>query len=71
MAKDLYRDKVEISVFSLIEIKRAFGALIDDKESYLHNVFSDDYVHHALKELKQVYADYFGEEVKNWSHKKQ
>jgi hypothetical protein len=67
--RDLYKDKVEISVVALIEIKRAFGALIDNKESYLHKVFADDYVFGALEELKEVYAKYFEEEVKPWSNK--
>ena len=66
--KNLYKDKVEISVVALIEIKRAFGVLIDDKNSYLHKVFIDDNVHCVLNELKQVYADYFEEEVKLWTN---
>ena len=68
--KNLYKDKVEISVVALIEIKRAFSALLDNKDSYLHKVFSDDYVFDALKELKEVYADYFEEEVKVWTNKR-
>lgn len=64
--KNLYIDKVEISVVALIEIKRAFGVLISDKNSYLHQVFMDDNCHIALKELKEVYANYFEEEVKKW-----
>jgi hypothetical protein len=68
--KDLFKDKVEISATTLIEIKRAFSVLLDDKESYLHKTFSDDSVGGALRELKQVYAEYFEEEVKPWTHKK-
>ena len=64
--KDLYNDKVEISVLALIEIKRAFGALIKDENSYVHKVFMDDYVHHALRELKSTYAEYFDEQIKDW-----
>jgi hypothetical protein len=64
--KDLYNDKVEISVLALIEIKRAFGALIKDENSYVHKVFMDDYVHQALKELKKKYAEYFDEQIKDW-----
>ena len=64
--KDLYNHKVEISVLALIEIKRAFGALIKDENSYLHKVFMDDYVHQALKELKKKYAEYFDEQIKDW-----
>ena len=64
--KDLYNDKVEISVLALIEIKRAFGALIKDEKSYVHKVFMDDYVHQALKELKKKYAEYFDEQIKDW-----
>jgi hypothetical protein len=68
--KDLYKDKVEISVVALIEIKRAFSVLLDDKTSYIHKVFADDYVFMALTELKKTYADYFKEPVKKWTHKK-
>jgi len=68
--RDLYNDKVEISVLALIEIKRAFGALINNEESYYHKVFGDDYVHYALNELKKVYADYFDEEIKRWGGNK-
>ena len=64
--KNLYKDKVEISALSLVEIKRAFGALIKNEESYIHKVFSDDYVFSALKELKEVYAEYFDEPIKKW-----
>lgn len=66
--RNLHKDKVEISIVALIEIKRAFSVLIDDKNSYLHKVFNDDYVYEALKELKQIYADYFEEEIKPWTH---
>jgi hypothetical protein len=66
LEKDLYNDKVEISVLALIEIKRAFGALIKDENSYIHKVFMDDYVYQALKELKKKYAEYFDEQIKDW-----
>jgi len=66
--KDLYNDKVEISVMALIEIKRAFSVLLDDEDSYIKKVFADDYVFMALKELKETYADYFEEPVKKWTH---
>jgi hypothetical protein len=68
--RNLYTDKVQITVGTLIEIKRAFGALIDDKESYLHKVFSDDYAFHAIDELKKVYGKYFEEEQKAWGSNK-
>lgn len=64
--KNLYTDKVEISVAALIEIKRAFGALIEDKNSYLHKVFSDDHAFHAISELKKTYANYFNEPIEKW-----
>ena len=72
MAKNrkLYEDKVEISVVALIEIKRAFRALINNKDSYVHKVFGDDHLWSALDELKEVYADYFEEEVKPWGDSK-
>lgn len=59
MSKNLYKDKVEISVVALIEIKRAFNALRKDKNSYIHNVFMDDYVFGAMNEIDKVYEDYF------------
>ena len=68
--RNLYTDKVQITVGTLIEIKRAFGALIDLKESYLHKVFSDDYAFHAIDELKKVYGKYFEEEQKAWGGNK-
>lgn len=64
--RDIFNDKVEISVVALIEIKRAFDVLIDDKESYLHKVFGDDHVFSAINELKHTYAKYFDEPVKKW-----
>jgi hypothetical protein len=57
--KDLYNDKVEISVLTLIEIKRAFNALRKNKESYINKTFSDDYVFYAMDELNKIYDDYF------------
>ena len=68
--RDLYNDKVEISVLALIEIKRAFGALLDNKESYIYKVFSDDYVFYALDELKKTYAEYFDESIEKWGRNK-
>ncbi len=62
--RNLHKDKVEISVTLLIEIERAFNVLIKDKESYIYKVFSDDYVFTAIKELKEVYNNYFEEETK-------
>ena len=64
--RDLYNDKVEISVLALIEIKRAFGVIINDKNSYYHKVFRDDHVFDALDELKKTYGKYFDEEPKKW-----
>jgi hypothetical protein len=66
LEKDLYNDKVEISVLALIEIKRAFGSLIKDENSYVHKVFMDDNVFDALRELKSTYAEYFDEQIKDW-----
>lgn len=64
--RDIFNDKVQISATTLIEVKRAFSALINDEDSYLHKVFSDDNSIHALRELKNVYAEYFDEPVKKW-----
>jgi len=62
--RNLYKDKVEISVVALIEINRAFRALSKDKNSYLHKVFSDDMVFQALEEIETVYNNYFKEQEK-------
>ena len=62
MKKDLYKDKVEISVVALIEIKRAFGALIKDKNSYINKVFGDDYCFGAIREINDIYKEYFNED---------
>jgi hypothetical protein len=64
--RDLFNDKVEISAFALIEIKRAFGALLNDENSYINKTFGDDYVFHAISELKKTYAEYYDEPVKKW-----
>ena len=64
--KNLYTDKVEISVAALIEIKRAFSALIEDKNSYLHRVFLDDNAFHSINELTKTYANYFNEPIERW-----
>jgi hypothetical protein len=64
--KNLYTDKIEISVAALIEIKRAFSALIEDKNSYLHRVFLDDNAFHAINELTKTYANYFNEPIERW-----
>ena len=50
----LLDEKVEVSKALIIECDRAFRALAKDKNSYLHKVFSDDYVFHALRELEDV-----------------
>jgi len=56
---DLHKDSVTISITSLIEIQRAFQCLRENKESYLHKVFGDDYVFDALSELNKTYKEYF------------
>jgi len=61
--RNLSTDKVEISVLALIEIKRAFRVLLNDRTSYVHRVYSDDYVYDALKELSEVYNNYFNEKI--------
>ena len=58
---EIHKDKVEISIIALIEIKRAFDCLKENKESYLHKVFGDDYVFGAISELNKTYKDYFEE----------
>ncbi len=59
--RDIYKDKVEISVVTLIEMKRAFHALIKDSNSYLYKVFPDDYVFDAIKEVGDAYTKYMSD----------
>ena len=61
MSKELYKDKVEITTTTLIEIDRAFDALNKNKDSYLYKVFTDDPVFSAIHELRNVYKEYFDE----------
>ena len=49
--------KIEISDYTLVEICRAFRALREDKNSYIHHVFSDDYVFHAMNEIEKAYEN--------------
>jgi hypothetical protein len=55
-------DKVQISKHTLVEVNRAFRALKQDRNSYIHKVFSDDGVFDAMEEIRQVYEAYFGGE---------
>jgi hypothetical protein len=57
--RDLYNDKVEITASTLIEINRAFDALKQYENSYIHKVFADDNVFNAIDEIKKVYNNYF------------
>ena len=59
MSRDLYNDKVEIPAWVLIEVKRMIRALSEDKESYLHKVFSDDHCYQAIHEIEKAYDNYF------------
>jgi hypothetical protein len=63
MAKDIHNDKVEISILMLLETKRAFRALLRNKKSYIYKSLNDDNVFEAMKELKQLYKNYFGHEL--------
>jgi hypothetical protein len=50
----LERDKIEITFHTLIEIKRAFRVLLEDKNSYIHKAFSDDNVYNAIDEINNI-----------------
>ena len=54
-------NKVEISAWTLIEIKKAFDTLLEDKNSYLYKEFNNynRYTTSAIIELKNVYFNYF------------
>jgi hypothetical protein len=50
----LERGKIEITFHTLIEIKRAFRVLLEDKNSYIHRGFSGDNVHNAINEINNI-----------------
>lgn len=47
-----FTDKVEITYHTLVEVNRAFNALIKNKESYIYKVFSDDEIKKKLNEIE-------------------
>lgn len=57
--RNLYTDKVEISVTALIDIKRLIRVLAEDKNSFIHNLFSDDSIYRSIAEIEKVNKEYF------------
>jgi len=53
-------DKVQISKHTLVEVNRAFRALKQDRNSYIHKVFSDDGVFDAMMEIYKLLEANFG-----------
>lgn len=57
--RNLYTDKVEISVTALMDIKRIIRVLAEDKDSFIHNLFSDDSMYRSIAEIEKVNKEYF------------
>ena len=57
--RNLYTDKVEISIPALIDIKRIIKVLAEDKDSFIHNLFSDDSMYRSIAEIEKVNSEYF------------
>ena len=57
--RNLFKDKVEISVTALIDIKRMIRVLAEDKNSFIHNLFSDDSMYRSIAEIEKVNKEYF------------
>ncbi len=57
--RNLFTDKVEISVTALIDIKRLIRVLAEDKNSFIHNLFSDDSMYRSIAEIEKVNKEYF------------
>ncbi len=55
-------DKVQISKHTLVEVNRAFRAVKQDRNSYIHKVFSDDGVFDAMEEIRKMFDNYFVEQ---------
>ena len=57
--RNLFKDKVEISVTALIDIDRIIKVLAEDKNSFIHNLFSDDSMYRSIAEIEKVNNEYF------------
>lgn len=57
--RNLFTDKVEISVTAFIDIKRLIKSLVEDKNSFIHNLFSDDSMYRSIAEIEKVNKEYF------------
>ena len=57
--RNLFKDKVEITVTALIDIKRLIKSLAEDKNSFIHNLFSDDSMYRSIAEIEKVNKEYF------------
>jgi hypothetical protein len=57
--RNLFTDKVEISVTALIDIKRLIRVLAEDKDSFIHKLFSDDSMYRSIAEIEKVNNEYF------------
>jgi hypothetical protein len=57
--RNLFTDKVEISVTTLIDINRIIKNLAEDKNSFIHNLLSDDSMYRSIAEIEKVNKEYF------------
>lgn len=57
--RNLFTDKVEISVTALIDINRIIRSLSKDENSFIYKLFSDDSMYRSIKEIEKVNKEYF------------
>ena len=57
--RNLFTDKVSISVTALIDINRIIRSLSKNKDSFIHKLFSDDSMYRSIEEIEKVNKEYF------------
>jgi hypothetical protein len=57
--RNLFTDKVSISVTALIDINRIIRSLSKDENSFIHKLFSDDSMYRSIEEIEKVNKEYF------------
>ena len=57
--RNLFTDKVSISVTALIDINRIIRSLSKDENSFIHKLFSYDSIYRSIEEIEKVNKEYF------------
>jgi hypothetical protein len=57
--RNLFTDKVSISVTALIDINRIIRSLSKDENNFIHKLFSDDSMYRSIEEIEKVNKEYF------------